>query len=134
MTLTIVKAEVTYSGGGPLEEYKLTYVLDNRFSIPVGLEISDSLNVTAVRENGAEVGDGFVSLPDTYEIRPGRTTFATEHNDPVTALRNFGSPITAFKLSGSVGVRTRTWDIENSLYCEYKGLTFGKPLQGYWGS
>ncbi|MFC9352816.1 MULTISPECIES: hypothetical protein [Terrabacteria group] len=133
VTLTLVKAE-SVPGSDVFDALKLTFVLDNRFSVPVSIEVGELLTVTAVRDSGAEMGTGYVDLPETYEVPSGRTTFATDEGDHLLAFRNFGSPIASLKLSGSARVMTRTWDIENSMHCEYKGMTFGKPLQGNWGS
>lgn len=57
-----------------------------------------------------------------------------EGSDYVMTQQTSGSSIASFKLSGSAWLDTNTWDIENSMSCDYKGLSFGKPLQGYWAS
>lgn len=135
VSLTITNAELTYSGGGPMEEYKLTFILDNRIAAPVAFTSIDVLELTSVREDGAEMGAGTISLPETYEVPPGRTTFTTDAKWPATVFRGFGSPVMAFKLSGEVRVNNTTSD-QNSrvLYCEYKDIAIGPPLLGNWGT
>lgn len=135
VTLTIVKAELDpIATSAAFDVFRLTFVLDNKFSVPVSIRVHENLRATAVRANGEEMGTGYVTLPETYEVPPGRRTFATEGSDSVMAFQNVGSPIASFKLSGSAWLHTNTWDTENSMFCEYKGLSFGKPLQGNWGS
>ncbi|MGN7251425.1 hypothetical protein [Arthrobacter sp. SAFR-014] len=133
VALTLVRAEPV-PGSDVFDALKLTFVLDSRFSVPVSIEVGDLLTVSAVRVNGAEMGTGYVDLPETYEVPPGRTTFATDESHHLLAFRNFGSPIASLKLSGSARLITRTWDSENSMFCQYRGMTLGKPLQGNWGS
>jgi hypothetical protein len=49
--------------GGPLEDSKLKYGLENKFSIPVEIGVSDWLTVAAIRENGLETGYCSARLP-----------------------------------------------------------------------
>jgi hypothetical protein len=135
VTLTIVKAELDpIATSASHDVFRLTFVLDNKFSVPVSIRVGETLEATAVRDDGAEMGTGNVTLPEPYEeVPPGRRTFAMEGNDYVMTQQT-GSSIASFKLSGSAWLYTNTWDTENSMSCEYKGLSFGKPLQGYWPS
>lgn len=136
VTLTIVKAELDpIATSASHDVFRLTFVLDNKFSVPVNIRVHENLKATAVRADGVEVGTGYVPLPEIYEeVPPGRRTFAMEGGDYVMTQQRFGSSIASFKLSGSAWLHTDTWDRENSMFCEYKGLSFGKPLQGYWAS
>ncbi|TSE15794.1 hypothetical protein B1A87_007670 [Arthrobacter sp. KBS0703] len=137
MTLTIVKAELDpIATSASHDVFRLTFVLDNKFSVPVSIRVgSETLRATAVRADGAEMGTGDVPLSEIYEeVPPGRKTFAMEGSDYVMTQQTSGSSIASFKLSGSAWLDTNTWDIENSMSCDYKGLSFGKPLQGYWAS
>lgn len=136
VTLTIVKAELDpIATSASHDVFRLTFVLDNKFSVPVSIRVDELIKATAVRADGVEIGTGYVPLHEIYrEVPPGRRTFVMEGNDYVMTQQHFGSSIASFKLSGSAGLSTNTWDTENSMSCDYKGLSFGKPLQGYWAS
>jgi hypothetical protein len=134
VTLTITKAETVYEGGGS-DEYKLTLELNNKIGVPVSLTPIDTLSITSVRASGEEMGAGSISVPETYEVPPGRRTFTTESTYHAIAAHAFGSPITSWKLSGEMAVVNATSDQDTRvLYCEFKPMTYGKPLQGSWGS
>lgn len=134
VALTITKAELVREGGA-LDEYKLTLELHNKIAVPVNLTVIDGLRFTSVRASGEEMPSGYVSLSETYEVPPGRKIFTTDAYDHATIYHGFGSPVTAFKLSGDVRVENGTSDqIDRSLFCEFRDVTYGKPLQGVWGS
>lgn len=129
----MIKVELLREGGS-LDEFSMTLVLENRIAVPVRLRESDGISVTSVRETGQEMPAGYVTLPETYEVPSGRTVFTDKY--PLDIFHGYGSPVSTFKLSpGQIGVSNSDADInERSLFCDYRDVTVGKPLQGSWGS
>ena len=123
------------SEGSALDSYSMTLTLDNRQSVPVSLRTIELLGITGVRANGAEMSSGSFTLPDTYDIQPGRTSLTLERPNQMTTFHGFGSPVVAFKLSGQVTVTNSTPDINaNSRFCPFDDVVLGPALTGYWGS
>ena len=58
--------------GQVLDEMRITLTLDNRQSLPVSLSPVDLIHIVNVRSNGAEMPTGYVQLPGTYELMPGK--------------------------------------------------------------
>lgn len=58
-----------------------------------------------------------------------------EAPDAPAVYHGFGSPVTAFKLTGNVYVTNSYPDqLDRVKYCPYRKVEMGAPLQGYWGS
>jgi hypothetical protein len=114
---------------------KITLTLDNRLSIPVSLAVINSIHIVNVRSNGGEMGTGYVDLPDTYEVMPGKTTIVMQAPNAPTIYHGFGYPVTAFKLTGEVWVTNSHPDqLDRVKYCKYSPVEMGAQLQGHWGS
>ena len=128
--LSITKVE-TIPGSIVLDAYRITVSLDNWIAAPVTFRPVGPLRITGVRATGEEMGSGSFALEDTYEMQPGQRTFTTD----ATSYHGFGSPVTAFKLSGWVGVSNSTPDqAVRHKFCDYKDMEMGPPFQGSWGS
>jgi hypothetical protein len=131
VTATILKAELVREGGS-LDSYKLTLELNNRIAVPVWMV--GIFNFTDVRANGVEFPPDSFVLTELDELPPGRSTVTTRQY-AVTTVNGYGSPTTTFKLSGDVRVDYIVpGELGYPRYCEFKDVTYGKPLQGEWGS
>lgn len=92
VVLSIAAAELVYEGH-VMDEYRVTMSLHNRIGVPVTLSQIGSVAITSVRADGAEMGAGFVHIPQTYEVLPGKTTFVLDSD--TTTYHGFGSPVTS---------------------------------------
>lgn len=134
VVLSITGAQLLYEGT-VLDQYTMTLTLDNRLQVPVTLVPTNSIKITSVRATGAEMGSGFVSLPEMYEVKPGKTTFVLTGTDAATIYHGFGSPVTAFKLTGTVSVTNSYPDqLDRGKFCDYRNMAMGAPLGGSWGT
>lgn len=124
--MTITKVELVRDG-----EYKLTLELDNKIAMPVWA--SGSFEVINVRQDGNEFRSGTTFLHDTYDVPPGRMTFTADRPNLVSQYQGSVSPVTAFKLRGTMRVENGLSDqTNNGRFCDFKDVTFGEPLQGNW--
>lgn len=132
VVLSIVSVELVHEGSA-MDEYNVTLALDNRMAIPVGLNVVHSVKIISVRQSGVEMGSGYVSIPEIYELQPGRSTPTVDM--PVTTLHGYGSPVAGFKLDGLVSVANSYPDqLSRGLRCGYKDVVLVSPFAGSWGS
>ena len=81
------------------------------------------------------MGAGVATLPEIYEVQPGKTSFKLGSGNEATTYHGFGSPVVAFKLTGDVRVANSYPDfLAKSLHCSFGDVEMGPPLQGHWGS
>ncbi len=136
VTLSISSAKVL-SEGSAMDTYAMTMTLENRLSVRVTLSTIDLIRVVPVYADGSEMPGSSLVLPFpyTYDVPPGRHTFALDSDDYVMIYHGYGSPVVAFKLMGEVRVANSSTDMyTSSRYCSFKDVAMGPPLQGSWGT
>jgi hypothetical protein len=136
VTLSINSVKLL-SEGSALDSYAMTMTLENHQSARVTLSTIDLIRIVPVYANGSEMPGSSLVLPFpyTYDVPPGRHTFALDPTDYVTIYHGYGSPVTAFKLTGEVRVANSSTDMStNSRYCPFSDVVMGPPLQGSWGT
>lgn len=114
---------------------RITLTLDNRLGLNISLAPIGSITIVNIRADGAEMTTGYVQLPGTYELMPGTSTIVMESPNAPTIYHGFGSPVTAFKLTGEVHVTNSYPDqLKREKFCAYRNIEMGAPLKGSWGS